>query len=113
MNTYFKNILIYSLGSLILISSISFRALRLSERKVTGIQIEIMNDQEFYLIDQIEIQALLNKEHSITVLGSKYDQVDFKLLEKQVEENPLPYGQSARYRIIDSLLPSCVCATMC
>jgi len=88
MNTYFKNILIYSLGSLILISSISFRALRLSERKVTEIQIEIMNNQEFYLIDQIEIQALLNKEHSITVLGSKYDQVDFKLLEKQIEENP-------------------------
>jgi cell division protein FtsQ len=88
MNTYFKNILIYSLGSLILISLISFRALRLSERKVSGIEIEIVNNREFYLIDQFEIQALLNKEHSATVLGANFDQVDFKLLEKQVEENP-------------------------
>jgi cell division protein FtsQ len=87
MNTYFKNILIYSLGSLILISLISFRALRLSERKVSGIEIEIMSDQDFYLIDQFEIQALLNKEQSV-VLGTNFDQVDIKLLERQVEENP-------------------------
>ena len=87
MNTYFKNILIYSLGSLILISLISFRALRLSERKVSGIEIEIMNNQDFYLIDQFEIQALLDKEQSV-VLGTNFDQVDIKLLERQVEENP-------------------------
>jgi cell division protein FtsQ len=87
MNTYFKNILIYSLGSLILISLISFRALRLSERKVSGIEIEIMSNQDFYLIDQFEIQALLNKEQSV-VLGTNFDQVDIKLLERQVEENP-------------------------
>jgi len=87
MNTYFKNILIYSLGSLILISLISFRALRLSERKVSGIDIEIMNNQDFYLIDQFEIQALLDKEQSV-VLGTNFDQVDIKLLERQVEENP-------------------------
>ena len=87
MNTYFKNILIYSLGSLILISLISFRALRLSERKVSGIDIEIMNNQDFYLIDQFEIQALLNQEQSV-VLGTNFDQVDIKLLERQVEENP-------------------------
>ena len=87
MNTYFKNILIYSLGSLILISLISFRTLRLSERKVSGIEIEIMSNQDFYLIDQFEIQALLNKEQSV-VLGSNFDQVDIKLLERQVEENP-------------------------
>jgi cell division protein FtsQ len=87
MNTYFKNILIYSLGSLILISLISFRALRLSERKVSGIEIVIMNNQDFYLIDQFEIQALLNKEQSV-VLGTNFDQVDIKLLERQVEENP-------------------------
>jgi cell division protein FtsQ len=87
MNTYFKNILIYLLGSLILISLISFRALRLSERKVSGIEIEIMSDQDFYLIDQFEIQALLNKEQSV-VLGTNFDQVDIKLLERQVEENP-------------------------
>jgi cell division protein FtsQ len=87
MNTYFKNILIYSLGSLILISLISFRALRLSERKVSGIEIEIMSNQDFYLIDQFEIQALLNQEQSV-VLGTNFDQVDIKLLERQVEENP-------------------------
>ena len=87
MNTYFKNILIYSLGSLILISLISFRALRLSERKVSGIEIVIMNNQDFYLIDQFEIQALLDKEQSV-VLGTNFDQVDIKLLERQVEENP-------------------------
>jgi cell division protein FtsQ len=87
MNTYFKNILIYSLGSLILISLISFRTLRLSERKVSGIEIEIMSNQDFYLIDQFEIQALLNKEQSV-VLGTNFDQVDIKLLERQVEENP-------------------------
>jgi len=87
MNTYFKNILIYSLGSLILISLISFRALRLSERKVSGIEIEIMNNQDFYLIDQFEIQALLDKEQSVA-LGTNFDQVDIKLLERQVEENP-------------------------
>ena len=87
MNTYFKNILIYSLGSLILISLISFRALRLSERKVSGIDIEIMNNQDFYLIDQFEIQALLDNEQSV-VLGTNFDQVDIKLLERQVEENP-------------------------
>jgi cell division protein FtsQ len=87
MNTYFKNILIYSLGSLILISLISFRALRLSERKVSGIEIEIMSNQDFYLIDQFEIQALLDKEQSV-VLGTNFDQVDIKLLERQVEENP-------------------------
>jgi len=87
MNTYFKNILIYLLGSLILISLISFRALRLSERKVSGIEIEIMSNQDFYLIDQFEIQALLNKEQSV-VLGTNFDQVDIKLLERQVEENP-------------------------
>ena len=87
MNTYFKNILIYSLGSLMLISLISFRALRLSERKVSRIEIEIMNNQDFYLIDQFEIQALLDKEQSV-VLGTNFDQVDIKLLERQVEENP-------------------------
>lgn len=87
MNTYFKNILIYSLGSLILISLISFRALRLSERKVSGIEIVIINNQDFYLIDQFEIQALLDKEQSV-VLGTNFDQVDIKLLERQVEENP-------------------------
>ena len=87
MNTYFTNILIYSLGSLILISLISFRALRLSERKVSGIEIEIMSNQDFYLIDQFEIQALLDKEQSV-VLGTNFDQVDIKLLERQVEENP-------------------------
>jgi cell division protein FtsQ len=87
MNIYFKNILIYSLGSLILISLISFRALRLSERKVSGIEIEIMSNQDFYLIDQFEIQALLNQEQSV-VLGTNFDQVDIKLLERQVEENP-------------------------
>ncbi len=87
MNTYFKNILIYSLGSLILISLISFRALRLSERKVSGIDIEIMNNHDFYLIDQFEIQALLDNEQSV-VLGTNFDQVDIKLLERQVEENP-------------------------
>ena len=87
MNTYFKNILIYSLGSLILISLISFRALRLSERKVSGIEIEIMSNQDFYLIDQFEIQALLNKEQSV-VLGTNFDKLDIKRWKSQGEKIP-------------------------
>ena len=58
MDISLKNICIYSSGILTLIFLISFRALKISEQKVSGIQIEIINDQDFYLIDQFEIQAL-------------------------------------------------------
>ena len=88
MNADFKNILIYSTGILALISLISFRALRLSERKVSKVQIEITNNQEFYLIDQFEIQKLLNKGYAVNLLETNFDQLDFNLLETQVEENP-------------------------
>jgi len=88
MNTGLKNILIYSTGILILIFLISFRALRISERKVSGIQIEILNNQDFYLIDKFEIQTLFEMGNSASVLGANFDQVDIKLLETQVEENP-------------------------
>ncbi len=88
MDTSLKNICIYSSGILTLIFLISFRALRISEQKVSGIQIEIINDQDFYLIDQFEIQSLFDKEHSAAVLGANFDQVDIKLLETQAEENP-------------------------
>ena len=88
MDISIKNICIYSSGILTLIFLISFRALKISEQKVSGIQIEIINDQDFYLIDQFEIQALFDKEHSAALLGANVDQVDIKFLETQAEENP-------------------------
>ena len=60
MDISLKNICIYSSGILTLIFLISFRTLRISEQKVSRIEIEITNDHDFYLIDQFEIQELFD-----------------------------------------------------
>ena len=88
MDNSLKNICIYSTGILTLIFLISFRTLRISEQKVSGIQIEITNDHDFYLIDQFEIQELFDKENSTAVLGANIYQVNVDLLETQAEKNP-------------------------
>jgi hypothetical protein len=63
MNAKLKYILLYSLGGLILIVVIGFRAKKLSEKKVAEINIDISHPGGIYLIDQNEVKSLLLADH--------------------------------------------------
>ena len=87
MNAKLKYILLYSLGGLILIVVIGFRAKKLSEKKVAEINIDISHPGGIYLIDQNEVKSLLLADQSSQVQGLNIGSLNFRDLEERVETN--------------------------
>ena len=83
-----KNILIYSLGGTILLSSILFGSIRNNGRAVEELKVEVQEQEGIFFTDQLEVIDLMTDKSADYVIGVEMGELNHKVLEKRIETNP-------------------------
>ena len=83
-----KSILVYSFGGAIMLAFIIFSGAKSNTRQVEDLSIEVIDDDENYFTNNVEIADLLTNGNTDFIVGVKLRELESKNLEERLEKNP-------------------------